>query len=68
MDAMIPASPVNPLSRLIPADPGARARPGLPPSPERLRELEQAVRSGSYTVPPELVAEALLQSLGSRAA
>ena len=65
---MIPANPVNPLARLIPAESGARARPGLPPSAERLRELEQAVRSGSYRVRPELVAEALIQSLGSRAA
>jgi hypothetical protein len=65
---MIPANPVNPLSMLIPAKPGVRARPGLPPSAERLRELQEAVVSGAYKVPPEIVAEALLQSLGSRAA
>jgi anti-sigma28 factor (negative regulator of flagellin synthesis) len=64
---MIPANPVNPLSTLIPAQPGARARPGLPPSAERLRELKEAVRSGTYRVPPEVVAAALLRTLGAPA-
>jgi anti-sigma28 factor (negative regulator of flagellin synthesis) len=65
---MIPANPVNPLSTLIPAESGTRARPGLPPSAERLRELEEAVRSGAYAVSPDIVAAAMLQSVGSRAA
>jgi hypothetical protein len=65
---MIPANPVNPLSTLIPLEPRARARPGLPPSPERLRELKEAVRSGAYRVSPEVVAEAVLRTLGCRAA
>ena len=56
---MIPANPVNLLSLLTPIDPGARFRPGLPPSAERLRELREAVRSGTYRVSPELVAMAL---------
>jgi Anti-sigma-28 factor, FlgM len=57
---MIPANPLNPLSLLTPAEPGVRFRPGLPPSRERLRELREAVRSGTYRVSPELVAEALI--------
>jgi anti-sigma28 factor (negative regulator of flagellin synthesis) len=57
---MIPANPVNPLSLLKPAEPGTRARPGLPPSAERLRELAAAVRSGAYRVSPEQVAVAIL--------
>jgi hypothetical protein len=65
---MIPANPVNPLLTLIPADPGARSRPGLPPSAERLGELKEAVRSGAYRVPPEVVAQAVLRTLASLAA
>jgi hypothetical protein len=59
---MIPENPVTPFSFLSPAKPGARARPGLPPSEERLRELRQAVRFGRYRVSPELVALAVLDS------
>ena len=65
---MIPAEPVNSLSTLIPAAPGARARPALPPSVERLRELKDSVRSGAYSVPPEVLAEAVLRTLASPAA
>ena len=60
LTAMIPARPVNPLSLLSPAEPGVRFRPGLPPSPERIRELREAVRAGTYRVSPELVAGALI--------
>jgi anti-sigma28 factor (negative regulator of flagellin synthesis) len=59
---MIPANSVNLLSLLTPAEPGARARPGLPPSRERLRELTEAVRSGTYRVSPDQVALAILSS------
>jgi hypothetical protein len=59
---MIPANPVNPISLLTPAVPGARARPGLPPSAERLRELTELVRSGAYRVPADRVALAILAS------
>jgi hypothetical protein len=48
------------MSLLIPAEPGVRFRPGLPPSPERIRELREAVRAGTYRVSPELVAGALI--------
>jgi anti-sigma28 factor (negative regulator of flagellin synthesis) len=57
---MIPTNPVNPLSLLTPAEPGARARPGLPPSAERLRDLKHAIRSGAYRVSPDRVALAIL--------
>jgi anti-sigma28 factor (negative regulator of flagellin synthesis) len=57
---MIPANPVNLLSLLTPAEPGTRARPGLPPSAERLRELSEAVRSGAYHVSADQVALAIL--------
>lgn len=57
---MIPANPMNPLSLLKPAERGVRARPGLPPSVERLRELREAVRRGAYRVSPDQVALAIL--------
>jgi hypothetical protein len=60
------SSTVNPLSKLTPAEPGARARPGDRPSPERLREIAEAVRTGSYRVPPGQIAAALLGARGDR--
>jgi hypothetical protein len=41
---------------------GARARPGPPPPPERLERLARQVHAGSYRVPPERIAEAMLAS------
>jgi hypothetical protein len=61
---MIPVRPVNPRTLLTPAEPGARAKPGAAPSPERLRELADAVRARSYRVPPERIAAALLGARG----
>jgi len=57
---MIPANSVNLLALLSPVDPDVRFRPGLPPSAERLRELRDAIRAGTYRVSPEQVAGALI--------
>ena len=63
---MIPATPVNPRTLLTHAESGSRARPGPAPSPERLRELSDAIRARSYRVPPDRVAAALLGARGGR--
>jgi len=39
-----------------------RPRPGVPPSPERLADLRRGLREGSYTVPAERVAEAMIRA------
>jgi hypothetical protein len=41
---------------------GARARPGPPPAPERLERLARQICAGSYRVPPERIADAMLAS------
>jgi hypothetical protein len=55
------------LSHLAFALSGRRARPGPPPSRERLRELAREVNAGRYRVPVEKVAEALLRPRDPRA-
>lgn len=52
------------LTQIVRAAGGGRARSGPAPSPERLRELARQVAAGSYRVPPDRVAEALLRALG----
>jgi hypothetical protein len=54
------------LSHLVRAASGGRARPGPPPSPERLRELAAAIAERRYRVPPEEIAKALLKGPGGR--
>jgi len=34
----------------------------MPPSPERLADLRRGLREGSYTVPAERVAEAMIRA------
>ena len=39
-----------------------RPRRGMPPSAERLADLRRGLREGSYTVPAERVAEAMIRA------
>jgi hypothetical protein len=54
------------LSHLTRAAAGGRARPGTPPSAERLRELAGAIAERRYRVPPEEIAKALLRGRSGR--
>lgn len=46
---------------------GARARPGRAPEARRLERLAHEVAQGTYRVPPDHVAEAMLRSSASLA-
>ncbi len=52
------------MAQVVRAAAGGRARPGHAPSEERLRELTEEVAAGSYEIPPEQLAEALLRAMG----
>ena len=63
---IISARSMDPLLHVVRAAAGSRARPGRPPSPERLRELAEAISSRRYRVPPDEIAKALLRGRPAR--
>ena len=54
------------LFHVVRAAAGGRARPGPPPSQERLRELSKLIAERRYRVPPEEIARAFLSSRATR--
>jgi hypothetical protein len=52
------------LPKLGTALPDRRPRPGPGPDAARLRELREAIASGTYRVAPERIAAALISSTG----
>jgi hypothetical protein len=54
------------LSHLVRAASAGRARPGRPPSPERLRDLAREIAARRYRVAPEEIAKALLRGRAKR--
>jgi anti-sigma28 factor (negative regulator of flagellin synthesis) len=51
------------LHQLVRAAAGGRARSAPAPKPDRLEELGRAIERGEYRVPPERLADALLQAM-----